>query len=150
MAFGGVPAFALVQESLHGVNIINFTGATLAANVGAFDATGAAADSGLLNSNNGAIDAVPANTSSLPVNFGPGQDNWTQEHVDALTVLLNDQGATASELSYVLLLIANVNPAPAGSGLTNNNVRIGVHNSAAALAAGAITAKLWNIHSIVK
>jgi hypothetical protein len=150
MAFGVAPTFAFVQESGRGNLVLNLDAATLAANAGAFDPTGAAADSGLMNSNNGAIDAVPANTTSLPTNFGPGQDNWSQEDADALEVLLNDAGALASALSFSVTLVPNVNPLPPGSTVTNNNVVVGVHNRGAA-AAGPITgSKLKSQHSLTK
>jgi len=151
MAFAIAPTFAPVQESGRGNLILNLLTATLAANVGAFDPTGAAADSGLMNSNNGAIDAVPANTTSIPVGFGPGEDNWAQQDVDALEVLLNDAGALASGLSFAPpILVANVAPLPPGSTLTNANVVIGIHNRGAA-AAGPITgSKLKATHSLVK
>lgn len=150
MAFGVAPTFTPVQESGRGSLILNVTLATLAANVGAFDPTGAAADSGLISSNNGAIDPVPANTTSLPAGFGPGEDNWSQEDADALEVLLNDAGALASALSYSVTLVANVNPLPPGVSKTNSNVVIGVHNRGAAAAGPIDGTKIKATHSLVK
>jgi hypothetical protein len=132
MALGGVAVFVPVQEAGRGSLNLNLSGVTLAINAGAFDPTGAAADSGLLNSNNGVIDAVPANTTSLPTDFGPGEDNWAADDVTALQVALNDTGAVASNLSWRASLVANVNPLPAGVNKTNANVVVGLHNRGAA------------------
>lgn len=139
MAFGGVAVFALSTEAGRGSLFLTNTGQTLTANVGAFDPTGAAADSGLLNSNNGGVDAVPANTTSLPTTFGPGEDNWSAENVAALLCNLTDTGATASILSWRAALVANVNPLPAGVTKTNANVRVGIHNKGAGAAAVIVT-----------
>ena len=147
MAFGGAPAQALVQSAGRGTLIDTVTAATLAANAGAFDPTGAAVDTGLLNSNNGAIDAVPANTTSLLAAFGSGPDNWSQEDVDALIVHMND--TVDSSVVWNAVLIANVNPPPAGSNITNNNVRIGLHNTNAVVAAGMVII-IQALHSFQK
>jgi hypothetical protein len=147
MAFGGAAVFTSVQESGNGVNVILASGVTLAANVGAFDPTGAAADSGLFNSNNGTIDPVPANTTSLPASFGQGEDNWTQDGVNALVASLNDLGALNSNLSVRGSLVANVNPLPAGVSLTNANVKLGVHNKGAG-GATSITSLLQLLHTL--
>ena len=147
MALGGSAVFVPVQEAGRGSLNLNLGGVTLAANVGAFDSTGAAADSGLLNSNNGAVDAVPANTTSLPADFGPGEDNWSADDVVALQVALNDTGATASNLSWRATLVPNVNPLPAGVSKTNANVVVGLHNRAALLAASGLQATLKIPHT---
>lgn len=149
MAFGGAATFTFQQSASRGTLFLTDTGQTLAANVGAFDATGAANDSGLLNSNNGDIDAVPANTTSLPADFGPGEDNWTADDVAALLVNLTDTGATASILSWRCALIANVNPLPAGVTKANANVRVGIHNKGAGAASG-IVVRLQMPHTSIK
>ena len=147
MAFGGAPVFAAVQSAGRGNLVTTMTGAALTAVAGAFDNTGAAADSGLLNSNNGAIDTVPNNTTSLPTAYSSGEDNWSQEDVDALIVHLND--TAASNLVWSVLLVANANAAPVGSTITNNNVVIGVHNTNA-VAAAAISAIIQSLYSANK
>jgi hypothetical protein len=129
MAFAGAPVSVLL-----GAEKLRIRGVTLGPVAGPLDNTGAAPDSGLVGSNNGAIDPVLAGALSLPVNFGPGQDNWTQADADALEIALNDAGAVPTHLHYEVLLVANVNPAPAGSGLTNNNVQVTVHNDGAGAA----------------
>ena len=144
MAFAGSPAFVTV-----GAEKLRLRGATLTAVAGALDNTGVAADSGLISSNNGAIDAAVAGAVALPTNYGPGQDNWSQADADALEVALNDAGAVVTHLHYEVLLVANVNPAPAGSGLTNNNVQVTVHNDGAG-AALVLDVLLNASHTIVR
>ena len=144
MAFAGTPAFTTI-----GPEKTRLRGATLTANVGALDNTGVAADSGLVTSNNGAIDAVPAGAVSLPTSYGPGQDNWSQADADALEVALNDAGAVPAQLHYEVLLVANVNPAPVGANITNNNVQVTVHNLGAG-AALVLDVLLNASHTIVR
>ncbi len=136
MAFGGSPEIVSVQPAGRGGLLAKLSGATLSARVGAFDATGAAPDSGLLSSNAGAIDEVPANTMSLPASFGPGPDDWTQEDVDTLLVHAND--TVDSSVVWNARLVANAEPAPPGSSLTNNNVVIGLHNTNPVAASGLV------------
>jgi hypothetical protein len=141
MAFGGAAVFlaagARTGQSRH--NISEVTGLTLTNLVNPV-ADRANADVGALSSNGAAIDAVPANTlaNGLPANFGPGPDNWAQVDVDALTVLLQDAGNTVTKLASSKALVANVNPAPAGSSITNANAEVLVHNLGAG-AANALT-----------
>jgi hypothetical protein len=148
MAFGGAAVFAAVQSAGRGNLVTSMTGATLTANAGPYDPTGVAADSGQITSNGGAIDPVaPATATSLPAAYGPGPDNWSQEDVDALIVHLND--TVDSSVVWNVLLVANVNPAPAGSNITNNNVVIGLHNTNAVAAAG-LSAKIQSLYSTSK
>ena len=144
MAFAGTPAQTDV-----GPNKVLMTGSTLTAVAGALDNTGAAADSGVVTSNTGDIDAVLAGALSLPDAFGPGKDNWSQADVDALETALNDAGAVVTHLHYEALLVANANPAPTGSNLTNNNVNVTVHNDGAG--AALVLSMLFNAsHTLVR
>lgn len=151
MAFGGTPAFlaagARTGQSRHLIS--ELTGVTLAANVGAIDPTGAAADTGALTSNTGAIDAVPANHSSLPAAFGKGPDDWTQADVDAVTIVLEDGSAGVTKLQTAKALVANVGAAPAGSMISNANMQLLVHNLGAG-AAGAIKLRAIMEHTIIR
>jgi hypothetical protein len=150
MAFAGTPAFlAAGARAGAGKHLISeLTGATLAATVGAVDPTGAAADTGALTSNTGAIDAVPANHNSLPAEFGPGPDNWSQGDIDSLSVIMDESSAVVTKLSYSKALVPNVAPAPAGSSITNANAQILIH-SLGGIVAG-LTARLILEHSLVR
>ena len=150
MAFGGAATYAPVLEYPAQPNaaILNVTGLTLAANA-AFPPVAANADTGQLSSNTGVIDAVPANTLSLPSVFGPGPDNWSATDVAALNVSVQNVAAGATVLAAVATLVANVNPAPAGSGITNANVMIQFHNKTPAVAAGALAIMAQAAHSLI-
>lgn len=134
MAFGGsqvnLPAGARTGQSRFQIHEVS--GLTLGAFVAA-PADRANADAGVLTTNGGAIDAVPANTNQFVAGWGPGPDNWSQGDVDSVTVTLNENSNTVTKLSYTKALVANVNPAPTGSGITNNNLEVTVQN----LGAGA-------------
>lgn len=132
MAFAGAPTFALVQEYAAQTNsaIVNISGLSLGPIV-AFPPVDANADVGQLSSNNGAIDAVPPFTLSLPAGFGPGPDNWSATDVAALNASIQNIGAFGPVFSAVATLVPNVNPAPAGSSITNANVQIQIQNKAA-------------------
>ena len=138
MAFAGAAVFlaagARTGQTRHLISEI--TGLTLGVFVAA-PAVRTNGDAGVLSSNGGAIDAVPASTtgSGLAAAFGPGPDNWAQGDVDALTVLMWDQAAAVTKLSVSKALVANVAAAPAGSTITNNNAEVTIHN----LGAGAAT-----------
>lgn len=149
MAFGGVQVNtpAGIYAGQGGYNILDVTGLTLAATV-AFPPVRANADTGVLSTNNGAIDAVPANTSSVPAAFGPGQDNWTADDVESLTVLVDQAGATAAVCGSSKARVANVNPAPAGSNIANANAEVTIHNKSAVVATLAI--RLIYEHSIIR
>lgn len=152
MAFGGAAVFlaagARSGQSRHLISEI--TGLTLAA-FAAAPADRANADAGALSSNGGAIDAVPADTlgSGLPAAFGPGPDNWDQTNLDALTVILEDAGNTVTKLAHSKALVANTNPAPAGSAITNNNAEVIVHNLGAG-AAGALKIRMILEHTQIR
>lgn len=77
MAFGGTPSLVVL-----GQNKLVYKAATLLARAGAADV--AAGDTGGLTTDN---TTTPANYSALPADFGPGEGNWTQEDVDAVSVV---------------------------------------------------------------
>lgn len=144
MAFGGAATVKVV-----GPQLLVVEGLSLAANVGAADPTGVAADTGVVTSNNGAIDTPIANAVQLPADLGPGEDNWTQAELDALEVLLNDAGPNASNLCVIKSLVPNVNPAPPGSAITNNNINLLIH-SKGAVTADAIEHRFDTRHTIAR
>ena len=89
MAFAGTQANTVVGPAA-GPNMLEITGVTLAAFVGAFDIT--AADSGALTT-----DATPpADTNAIPAAFGPGSGNWTQADVDAVLVTVDHSDVNAN------------------------------------------------------
>jgi len=135
MAFGGtqVNLAAGARTGQSQFQIAEITGLTLAATV-ASPPDRANADTGVLTTNQGAIDAVPANTNQFQTGWGPGQDNWSQRDVDSVTPVVLDQSTNVtSKLITTKALVANANPAPTGSTITNSNLEITTHN----LGAGA-------------
>jgi len=142
MAFGGTQAnlAAGARTGQSRFSIHEVTGVTLAANAAA-SPDRANADTGALTTNQGAIDAVPANTNQLLAGWGPGADNWTQTDVDAVTALAQDTGANVTKLATSKALVANVNPAPSGSTISNENCEVLVHNLGAG-AADAVEVRL--------
>jgi hypothetical protein len=111
MAFGGAPALVAL-----GQNVIKVQGTlSLGANAGPFDPTGVAVDSGLITTD---LTTTPGGAVTLPTTFGPGEGNWTQADVDAVTVVVNDQAPIPTGLVYIKLLVGG-------------NLVIGVHSRAA-------------------
>ncbi len=150
MAFGGAAVFlaagARVGQSRNMIEEVS--GVSLAIFV-ASPPVRANADVGVLSSNGGAIDAVPANTQSLPAAFGSGPDNWSQSDVDALTVLAQDTLAAVTKIASFKALVANVNPAPAAPVITNANVEVTVQNLGAG-AAAALEVRLILEHTAIR
>ncbi len=93
MAFGGVAAPDVPGVTGAVVGTCRVGGLTLAARVGAPDATGAAADSGVFTTG-----TPTANQNQLPATFGPGAGNWVagqDAHVQ-VTGLENDPDGPAA------------------------------------------------------
>jgi len=129
MAFGG--AAAVVHSSR---NLYEATGLTLAANVGAYDPTGVAADSGLLST----AAAPPAGAVALPATFGPGQGNWTAADVAALDARVEDSAVTADARGAI-----------AQKALVGSDLQIGVHSLEAGLL-GALRVRLDAEHTATR
>ena len=151
MAFGGVAVNLAVGarpgQSAYQINEVS--GVTLAAYVAGPPAVRANADTGVFSSNRGAIDAVPANTLSLPAAFGPGQDNWSASNLEAVTVVPSNNATPVTNLVTTKALVANVNPAPAGSAITNANAELITQNLGAG-AAAAITLRMILEHTVIR
>jgi len=149
MAFGGVPTYAPVLEYPAQTNaaIMNVFGLSLGPFV-AFPPVAANPDVGQLSSNNGAIDPVPADTLSWPAILGPGPDNWSLIDVAALNAQIQNFGMFPAVLSAVGVLVPNVNPAPAGSNITNANAQIQFQNKAG-VPADALAIRMQAAHTLV-
>ena len=151
MAFGGAAVNLAVGarpgQSAYMIN--ETTGVTLAAFVAGPPAVRANADTGAFTSNRAAIDPVPANTLQLPAAFGPGQDNWSQGDVDSITVLAQDGGTPITKLAVTKALVNNVNPAPAGTSITNKNAEVIVQNLGAGVAA-QLTIRMILEHTLIR
>ena len=132
MAFGGAAVQNLVGQAARGVNILEVTGLTLGANVGAF-AIGAA-DSGRLTTDQ----TPPANETAAGLTFGPGEGNWTQDDVDAVTVVIENA-----------VVVANARVGLAAKNLTAGNLEVDVHSLELGIL-GAVTLRLVYEHSRIR
>jgi len=129
MAFGGVPNVTVSTRNYYEV-----LGLTLGANVGAFDPTGVAADSGLLST----AAAPPVGAIALPTTFGPGQGNWTAADVAMVWGALFDGS-----------VVANVRIAPVWRQLVGGDLLVGVHSLEAG-APAAIGLRLTSVHTVIR
>lgn len=128
MAFGGAAVVVHTSRNLHEI-----TGITLAANVGAFDATGVAADSGLLTTD---LTTTPAGAVTVPTTFGPGEGAWTAAEAAAVQASVEDSSATA-----------NTRVAVAQKALVGADLQVGVHSLEVG-AAGALRVRLNAEHTL--
>jgi len=151
MAFGGAAVNLAVGarpgQSAYMIN--ETTGVTLAAFVAGPPAVRANADTGAFTSNRAAIDPVPANTLQLPAAFGPGQDNWSAADLQSITVLSQNNAVPITQLVTTKALVSNVNPAPAGSSITNKNAEVIVQNLGAG-AAAQLTIRMILEHTLIR
>jgi|GEM_PF-1833318 len=130
MAFGGAPVDVWLTR-----NIKEITGVTLGANVGAYDPTGVAADSGLLTTD---LTTPPAGAVLIPTTFGPGEGNWTQADVNVVGVYVEDSSVGA-----------DVRVAVAQKALVGGNLQIGIHSLEAGLA-GALRVRIDAEHTATR
>lgn len=136
MAFGGVAAFAAPAAARGSLkNRVVLTGVTLAARVGNFDPTGAAADSALLSTDQ----AVVVNQQALPASFGFGPGGYVAGDEALITVEADgDNGAAILPDVYV-----------ASIAVAAGNLQIGLHNRGAGVS-GNLRVVIEQNHSITQ
>jgi hypothetical protein len=134
MAFGGAAVQNPIGEGARGRNILEITGLTLGAPAGAFNI--ANADSGRLTTDQ----TPPANETAVGATFGPGEGAWTQDDVDAVTVVIHNA-----------VVAANVRVELNGKNLTAGNLEVDIHApDAGGSAPGAVTLRLIYEHSAIR
>ncbi len=114
------------------------TGLTLAARVGVFDATGAAADSGILTTKQG----PPANSNSLPTGFGRGPGKWQTTDANFIDVTIFD-GTDSGGGAVSNVTVSSI-------AVTSGDLVIGFHSRSAGAATGPLTILIKTLFPLVQ